>query len=60
MHPYFVGTQAHPCLTSRPLSPDGMFLGLVMAAMQRAYPQQTLDGVGKESAKTNGLVSAGT
>jgi hypothetical protein len=37
-----------------------MFLGLVIAAMQRAYPQQTLDGVGKESAKTNGLVSAGT
>lgn len=44
-HPYFVGTQAHPCLTSRPLSPDGMFLGLVKAALQRAYPQQTLAGV---------------
>jgi CTP synthase len=60
MHPYFVGTQAHPCLTSRPLSPDGMFLGLVMAALHRAYPQQTLDGVTKESAKTNGLVTAAT
>ena len=45
MHPYFVGTQAHPCLTSRPLSPDGMFLGLVKAALHRAYPQGTLDGV---------------
>jgi CTP synthase len=41
VHPYFVGTQAHPCLTSRPLSPDGMFLGLVKAALARAYP----DGV---------------
>jgi CTP synthase len=45
VHPYFVGTQAHPCLTSRPLSPDGMFLGLVKAALARAYPQGTLDGV---------------
>jgi len=48
VHPYFVGTQAHPCLTSRPLSPDGMFLGLVNAAIQRAYPQGTLDGVAGE------------
>jgi CTP synthase len=39
VHPYFVGTQAHPCLTSRPLTPDGMFLGLVKAALARAYPQ---------------------
>ena len=31
MHPYFVATQAHPCLTSRPLSPDGMFFGLTKA-----------------------------
>jgi CTP synthase len=45
VHPYFVGTQAHPCLTSRPLSPDGMFLGLVNAALRRAYPQGTLEGV---------------
>jgi len=43
MHPYFVGTQAHPCLTSRPLTPDGLFLGLVKAAMERAYPQQVID-----------------
>ncbi len=34
VHPYFVGTQAHPCLTSRPLTPDGMFLGLVKAALR--------------------------
>jgi len=45
MHPYFVGTQAHPCLTSRPLSPDGMFLGLVHAALKRAYPQGTLAAI---------------
>ena len=39
-HPYFVGTQAHPCLTSRPLSPDPMFLGLVAAARKIKYKDQ--------------------
>lgn len=37
MHPYYVGTQAHPELTSRPLAPHPMFLGLVHAALCRAY-----------------------
>ena len=32
-HPYFIATQAHPCLTSRPLHPQPMFVGLVAAAM---------------------------
>ncbi len=38
MHPFFIATQAHPELTSRPLRPDPLFLGLVQAAMnvQRA------------------------
>jgi CTP synthase len=58
MHPYFVGTQAHPCLTSRPLNPDGMFLGLVKAALARAYPQGTFDGVAKEAASTSELAAA--
>jgi CTP synthase len=38
VHPYFVATQAHPEFTSRPLSPDPMFVGLVRAALDRAYP----------------------
>jgi CTP synthase len=38
-HPYFIGTQAHPCLTSRPLRPQPMFVGLVAAALQKRYPQ---------------------
>ncbi|HTV49480.1 MAG TPA: CTP synthase [Phycisphaerae bacterium] len=42
VHPYFLATQAHPCLTSRPLRPDPMFLGLVKAAIQRAHPQGVL------------------
>jgi CTP synthase len=37
LHPYYVGTQAHPELTSRPLSPQPFFLGLVHAALRRAY-----------------------
>jgi CTP synthase len=39
-HPFFIGTQAHPCLTSRPLRPQPMFAGLVAAAMQRHYPDE--------------------
>ena len=41
-HPFFMGTQAHPCLTSRPLRPQPMFLGLVAAALQRHYPNEKL------------------
>src|SRR5438067_6164291 len=33
MHPYFIGTQAHPELTSRPLRPQPVFMGLIKAAM---------------------------
>jgi len=43
-HPFFIGTQAHPCLTSRPLRPQPMFVGLVAAAMQRHYPEEKLPG----------------
>jgi CTP synthase len=41
-HPFFMGTQAHPCLTSRPLKPQPMFVGLVAAAMRTHYPQEEL------------------
>jgi len=41
-HPYFVATQAHPCLTSRPMRPNPMFVGLVAAAMRRRHPDQSL------------------
>ncbi len=33
-HPYFVATQAHAELTSRPLAPSPFFLGLVQAALR--------------------------
>ncbi|MFW6153773.1 MAG: CTP synthase [Planctomycetota bacterium] len=34
-HPYFIGGQFHPELTSRPLRPAPMFDGLVRAALER-------------------------
>ena len=36
VHPYFVGTQAHPELTSRPLRPQPLFLGFIKAATEFA------------------------
>jgi CTP synthase len=41
VHPYFVGGQFHPELTSRPLHPQPMFMGLVAAAIRRANPELT-------------------
>ena len=37
-HPYFIGGQFHPELTSRPLHPQPMFMGLVAAAIRHAHP----------------------
>ncbi len=36
-HPFFIGAQFHPELTSRPLRPQPMFMGLVAAAIQKKY-----------------------
>jgi CTP synthase len=36
MHPFFVATQAHPELLSRPTRPHPLFSGLIAAAMQRS------------------------
>ncbi len=44
-HPYFIGTQAHPEFTSRPLTPDPLFVGLVRAALNRAYPENLPESV---------------
>ena len=35
IHPYFIGAQFHPELTSRPLAPQPMFMGLLAAAIAR-------------------------
>jgi CTP synthase len=43
-HPYFISTQAHPCLTSRPLRPQPMFVGLVAAAMRKPRLRRSNSG----------------
>jgi CTP synthase len=37
-HPFFIGGQFHPELTSRPLHPQPLFLGLVAAAIRQKFP----------------------
>jgi hypothetical protein len=37
-HPYFVGAQFHPELTSRPLRPQPMFMGLIAAVISKKWP----------------------
>ncbi len=42
-HPYFIAAQFHPELTSRPLAPQPMFMGLVAAALHRRYGADSAD-----------------
>ncbi len=42
-HPYFIGGQFHPELTSRPLHPQPMFMGLIAAAIARKSPDLATD-----------------
>ncbi|QQE10405.1 CTP synthase [Planctomycetota bacterium] len=43
VHPYFIGAQFHPELTSRPLDPQPMFMGLVDAAIKHANPEDAAE-----------------
>jgi len=52
VHPYFVATQAHPELLSRPTSPHPLFSGLVAAALEcsragRAAQEVAVAGAGR-------------
>ena len=40
VHPYYIGTQAHPELRSRPTHAHPLFVGLVEAAITRAHSLQ--------------------
>ena len=44
-HPYFIGAQFHPELTSRPLRPQPMFMGLVAAAIRHHHPDAPADQI---------------
>jgi CTP synthase len=43
-HPFFIGAQFHPELTSRPLRPQPLFMGLIAATLQQKYGR---DAVGE-------------
>ncbi|MCK4999541.1 MAG: CTP synthase [Anaerohalosphaera sp.] len=43
-HPFFMSTQAHPELTSRPMVSQPMFIGLAASSMKRRYPKDDLQG----------------
>jgi CTP synthase len=40
VHPYYIATQAHPELKSRPTRPHPLFAGLVEAAIRRQQETQ--------------------
>ncbi len=52
-HPYFIGAQFHPELTSRPLEPSPMFMGLVAAAIQHAHPDVAPQEISSRWLKAN-------
>ncbi len=61
VHPYFLATQAHPELTSRPLHPQPMFVGLVRAAMERAqFPLRATTGCEPRPSRATGSVGTST
>lgn len=43
VHPYYVSTQAHPELSSRPTRPHPLFAGLVAAALERQSATRLLE-----------------
>ncbi|AJT40648.1 CTP synthase [Psychromicrobium lacuslunae] len=43
VHPYYVATQAHPELSSRPTRPNALFIGLVKAALVRQSETRLLE-----------------
>ncbi len=44
VHPYYVSTQAHPELSSRPTKPHPLFAGLIGAALDRQSSARLLEG----------------
>jgi len=43
VHPYYIATQAHPELRSRPTDPHPLFRGLVAAAVDRHRSSELFD-----------------
>ncbi|MFE1645393.1 CTP synthase [Microbacterium sp. P01] len=47
VHPYYIATQAHPELRSRPTDPHPLFRGLVAAALERHRASELFDDEGE-------------
>ena len=59
VHPFFLAGQFHPELTSRPLRPQPMFMGLIAAAIRRKFPNAADDpGVSRWSRAIDAIASA--
>ena len=43
VHPYYIATQAHPELRSRPTAPHPLFRGLIGAALERHRSSELFD-----------------
>ncbi len=57
-HPYFIGAQFHPELTSRPLDPQPLFMGLVAAAIARREPSFAQSELGRRWVRSTNGASA--
>ena len=58
VHPFFVGTQAHPELRSRPTRPHPLFAGLIAAAVRRSQGLDTPGRGGVSAAAADAVSSA--
>ncbi|MDZ4829387.1 MAG: CTP synthase [Phycisphaerae bacterium] len=58
VHPYFIGGQFHPELTSRPLRPQPLFMGLIAAGIRRANPDLPGEAISTRWIRTMPAVAA--
>jgi CTP synthase len=54
VHPYFIATQAHPELKSRPTRAHPLFVGLVAAAVRRVTGADKAGAAGRTAAEVAG------
>lgn len=57
MHPYFIGGQFHPELTSRPIHPQPLFMGLLAAAIARTSPEFASSALGRRWVRSSATSS---
>jgi CTP synthase len=57
-HPFFIGAQFHPELTSRPMAPQPMFMGLIAAAIAQHEPTFAQSDLGRRWVRSNAIASS--